>query len=241
MPRGIGGEVGWYCPSLDVAGNGTSTLTDFAGSNNGALQAMESGDWVADTTAGGVRCLEFGGTDEYVTGFPGSLFASRSQLSVTFWFKRSASPTASSSRVLLGPSPFSNGALGIQIWSDSFFYVSPVNATNYASFGQSDTNWHNIAVVYDGTATGNSNRLKIYLDGTSQSLAFVGTIAASTGASTGRWDIGRGDSTIGQGRVDDIRLFQRVLTQAEITRLASKRGYEPTLKSGTNLLTGLAG
>jgi len=52
---------GWWCPSLDTAGNGTTTLTDLSGNgNNGTLTNMDAAtDWVADTDNGGVRALDF--------------------------------------------------------------------------------------------------------------------------------------------------------------------------------------
>ena len=67
MPTGIGNELAWWCPSLDETGNGTTTLYDLVGSVNGTLTNMDaSTDWVADTASGGVRCLDFDGTNDFI-------------------------------------------------------------------------------------------------------------------------------------------------------------------------------
>lgn len=56
-----------WIPSLDTAGNGTTTLNDLIGSNDGTLTNMDSStDWVSDTAAGGVRALDFDGSNDYV-------------------------------------------------------------------------------------------------------------------------------------------------------------------------------
>ena len=49
------GLQGWWCPSLDDAGNGTTTLTDLSGNgNHGTLTNMDPAtDWVADTRMAG--------------------------------------------------------------------------------------------------------------------------------------------------------------------------------------------
>lgn len=44
---------------------------------------------------------------------------------------------------------------------------------------QNDGNWHHVAMVFDGTLTGNSNRLKGYVDGAGQTLSFFNTIPAT--------------------------------------------------------------
>jgi hypothetical protein len=59
--------VAAWIPSLDTAGNGTTTLTDLVGSNNGTLTNMDAAtDWVADTGAGGVRALDCDGVNDHI-------------------------------------------------------------------------------------------------------------------------------------------------------------------------------
>ena len=65
-------QIAAWIPSLDTAGNGTTTLTDLVGSNDGTLTNMDAADWVADTDAGGVRALDFDGTNDRVIGALGA-------------------------------------------------------------------------------------------------------------------------------------------------------------------------
>jgi hypothetical protein len=77
--------VAAWIPSRDTAGNGTSTLTDLVGSNNGTLTNMDAAtDWVADTGAGGVRALDFDGVNDEVRLT--SVFSTM-PFSVSIWFK----------------------------------------------------------------------------------------------------------------------------------------------------------
>ena len=59
--------LGAWVPSRDTAGNGTTTLTDLVSTNNGTLTNMDAAtDWVANTGSGGVRALDFDGSNDYV-------------------------------------------------------------------------------------------------------------------------------------------------------------------------------
>ena len=60
--------VAAWIPSLDTAGNGTTTLTDLTGNGyDGTLTNMDAAtDWVADTDAGGVRALDFDGVNDRI-------------------------------------------------------------------------------------------------------------------------------------------------------------------------------
>lgn len=74
-----------WIPSLDTAGNGTTTLTDLVGSNHGTLTNMDAAtDWVADTGAGGVRALDFDGVNDHVVFSPPAF---SSTASFSLWVK----------------------------------------------------------------------------------------------------------------------------------------------------------
>jgi hypothetical protein len=46
-----------------------------------------------------------------------------------------------------------------------------------------DTNWHHMIITFDGTKTGNANRVKARLDGVETTLTFTGTVNVTTSAS----------------------------------------------------------
>ena len=78
-------------------------------------------------------------------------------------------------------------------------------------------------MVFDGSQSGNANRLKFYLNGTLQTLADSGTIPATTGnISSNFWIGGSPDSGIRHlnGLIDDVRVYDRALTAGEISTLA---------------------
>lgn len=72
-----------WIPSLDTAGNGTTTLTDLVGSNNGTLTNMDPAtDWVKSD---GKYALDFDGFNDYVSfGNPDSLKLN-GDVSVSAW------------------------------------------------------------------------------------------------------------------------------------------------------------
>lgn len=90
--------------------------------------------------------------------------------------------------------------------------------------------WYHIAVVYDGSQTGNTLRLKIYVNGALKTLTFAGTIPASLPNSTADLKFGKFGGTLTRyfnGMYDAARLYNRALTAAEVTTLyASGTGLE---------------
>ena len=99
------------------------------------------------------------------------------------------------------------------------------NGSNFgdtSGLGLTTATWYHLAVVYDGTQGTNAGRLKIYLNAIAQTLTFTGTIAAAlTGATTQlRWgQFGGGLDRFLDGALDEIGLWSRVLSAAEVTQL----------------------
>ena len=93
-------------------------------------------------------------------------------------------------------------------------------AADYRStFVITDTNWHHVAAVISGTAAGN---LTIYLDG-APSAPLTATVA---NLPSGPKLIGNKQAltTPFDGQIDELRLYNRPLSAAEIGRLAQGRG-----------------
>ena len=241
MPTGFGGEVLWWCPSLDTAGNGTTTLTDLSASGyNGTLTNMDAAtDWVADTGSGGVRALDFDGANDYVAG-PSTAVQSLSVASVSFWVKTTTEPGLAFSiykqndigfGLFIGLGQNLTGAFTNELLT--FARIVSGTTTNQAAYTTAtrtelfDGNWHHVCMIFDSAYT-------LYLDGTSKSLSFSGpNNGAFSSGITGlnRVTIAARDVSGSRvpllGRMDDIRVFDRAISASEITALASKRGYEP--------------
>ncbi len=78
--------------------------------------------------------------------------------------------------------------------------------------------WTHVAMVFDGSLSGNANRLKVYVDGVQEALTFSGTIPATTVSNAQNFIIGRtgGASNYWNGKLDEVRAYNRALTAAEI-------------------------
>jgi hypothetical protein len=71
--------------------------------------------------------------------------------------------------------------------------------------------WHHVAIVSDGTT------LRVYLDGAPHSTPQTVALGAVTGAlQVGAWIQGTGNSDFFGGRLDEVRVYTRALTQVEV-------------------------
>ncbi len=117
----------------------------------------------------------------------------------------------------------------------SFPYFSPVNTEG----------WHHLVMVYDGTQSG-INRIKAYWDGNIQSLSPDGADPASSLASSGNQGLfllGRdGDNGYSNGSLDDVRLYNRSLTESEAKALYNSAAAKfSTSQTPSGLKNGLVG
>jgi hypothetical protein len=201
--------VACWIPSLDTAGNGTTTLTDFSGSNHVTLynfaMSGSSSNWVADTDAGGVRAVDFDGTNDYgVSAF--TPIAGLPSWAYSFWVK-----TDTTAAVQCAVSQYTSGTSGR--WSVLLNYnlVSGFVDQGVVATGETGSGvylggsglvvnvWHHIVV----TSTGST--LLIYCNGSLlASTAYTRTIQ-STNLTIGR--IGNLSTFYLNGRLDDIRAF----------------------------------
>lgn len=223
--EGLGGESLWICPSItntkdDISGH------DFTATLNGGMSI------VSDTSNGGSKCFEFDGTNDYVsTDMQGEagFFSKTGRWSVAAWVKfDDGSSTASHG--IVGTS-LGSGGYGFNLWMSSVSEglrgdVADGSYLCYPSEGSAwpDTNWHHVAFVSDGTTA------TLYRDGVSvstQALAAQNTAWAqpvSYPVLFGAYSSSGSLAGVMDGRMDDIRIFRRPLSQAELTKLASKRG-----------------
>lgn len=74
--------------------------------------------------------------------------------------------------------PGTNSFTGVH-YSDTHFYGSVNNGSQYGDAG-TYASAKVFIMVYDGTLSGNSNRLKIFVNGVQQTLSFAGTIPATS-------------------------------------------------------------
>ncbi|MFZ1729093.1 MAG: LamG-like jellyroll fold domain-containing protein [Bacteroidota bacterium] len=76
--------------------------------------------------------------------------------------------------------------------------------------------WVHVAMVYDGTVNTQDGRLVLYLNGEKQSLTFTGTIPAFTSSNNATFQIASNGGSYFEGKMDEIRVWGSVLTQAQV-------------------------
>jgi len=208
-----------WIPSLDSAGNGTTTLTDLVGSNNGTLTNMDAAtDWVADTNAGGVRALDFDGTNDEVL-FPSAF--STMPFSVSLWAKSRVNNVNQS---IFG--------LGSSTTIQQFFVVSfrgdlsgdPITAHMRGSSGLSTSfatgsgfvvnQWHHVVATFSSTTY-----RQVFVD----SIAGTANTDLHTVEPINRMSLGSLPRTtsivFANALIDDVRLFDQELDASDIQYL----------------------
>lgn len=85
------------------------------------------------------------------------------------------------------------------------------------------TGYHYMSVSYDGTATGNADRLKLRIDGSNEALTFTGTVGATNPANIDHLMIGcnGADSEYFQGYIAEYILYYAQLNPTEINSIES--------------------
>ena len=216
------GLVGYW--KMDEGADNTCTIAaadacDSSGNGyDGTKTAMESADWVGAKFGNG---LQMGGTDEYVDAGDVNQLDSASTVTIASWVRR----TAAGNIIEISKSSGNNSIIDVELWSDGNIYFAVGDGTNMSTGDGStlnDTSWHHVVLVFDGRQTGNSNRLKGYVDGQERTLTITGTVPATTGNYSRNFFIGRGGETADlytTGYFDETRIYNRTLSPAEVRAL----------------------
>ena len=231
--------------TLDTSGNNyTGTLTNMSQSTSPVIGKIG-------------QALNFDGSNDYVDlGAPVNMnFERTNPYSLVAWVKKSARSsygaiiarmdnTASYrgyDMFYCGTSssectPGSVKAHIINSWSSNAIAV-------YVSSGGTiidDNNWHNVIVTYDGSSS--ATGIKIYIDGTVQTTTNPGYTLSATVVPAVNWKIAtRQSESIFGGSIDDVRIYNRALSAAEVTDLYNQGTV--TANASTNALNanGLVG
>jgi len=199
--------------SLDAADrnsyvSGSTTWFDVSGNtNNGTLT---NGPTFSSADGGSIV---FDGVDDYVDCPRITTFTNASQFSLCAWMKRSLS----NSIVIIGQIVSLTDDVSFELWSDGNAYFEVGNGTNsYGFVSNTGTSWQFLSMVFDGTQTGNSNRLKGYINNIQQSLTFNNTIPSSTGTVNATLSIGRYLTNYSTGNIATTQIYNRALSTQEV-------------------------
>lgn len=214
-----------WVPSRDSAGNGTTTLTDLAGSRAGTLTNMDAAtDWVSDTGAGGVRALDFDATNDFVNLSSGAVLPGSGGLAISWWEKVSASATTGNRSRFR----FNTGTRGFLLFrSSSTGYTTvawgrdnmvPQLRANVTSMASAVGIWVHYVLV--GTAGANSTTAA---DWTLYENDVAATTLTGPGLSSFTADVNRighdGILSASGCLIDDVRIWNQSLDAADVADL----------------------
>ncbi len=249
-PTGVDTSLKGYWSFNTDALSGT-TAYDWSGAgNNGTLT---NGPVVAEGRVG--QGLSFDGNNDDTT-IPDSVSLSpTTALTYSFWAKRT--DTVATDGTFIAKSDGGGGRRGTAVVSSSGGGITFHTATDSNSDFSSSTlagglvqqnQWVYIVAVFDGSGVTNTDRAKVYVNGTQQALSFGGTVPSSIPDTVAPLTMG-GNFTYPYfpGILDEVRFYNRALTAAEIKSLydrgAPDKGNTSALQSAGNgrLESGLAG
>ena len=207
------GLVGWW--TFD--GNSISGDHAYDQSGNGNRGVLTAGPVRGAGKIG--QGLKFDGADDYVIiANPSTFNFGTADFTIFAWTKRAT--TDSDDEIL------SKTASGSWESGGKEFYLATAGENHKIAFGAFgvgtkfsntailDTNWHHIGVTF----TDASDLITFYLDG-----VLDGTVTSALGADVAGHVVAIGSvNTVGgffNGLIDDVRIYNRVLTPAEIQRL----------------------
>lgn len=209
-PRAVvlNGLVAWW--KLDDA-TGT-TAADSSGNGN-TLTLSNSPAWSSGPFGG---ALTFAASSSQaagatLSGFPATAYT------LAAWVKK----TTSGEAFFFGMGNTPAGRMDAQLWVDGNAYltVETSGSSGFYAPALNDTNWHHIVMAFDGTLSGNTNRLRCYIDNvlvTTPGGAVPGTVNPSPAIFTLAWVPYRSHAN---GAVDSVRIYNRQITAAEVALL----------------------
>ena len=228
------------CPSLD------DSPDDLSGNGNHGTYVNQTATVAdSDPTYGGSRAYNFDGTDDYIdiqglTGqytiggsYSTSIWVYQDTVKQQYYFSRYQSEvevyfngvTAQQTEWLYAGTTNTRTAAGfnstvtVGLFPMSFTLAN-VN-TLYANGTNQSGAWYNLVTTYDST----TKTQILYKNGVNVGSTVYGAENNEV-LSTDYAEVGRvGAGNYFDGKMDDIRSFTRVLSQAEITLLASTRGF----------------
>jgi Concanavalin A-like lectin/glucanases superfamily len=218
------GMTAWY--------TGDGTANDFLGKNNGTLQ--NGAGFAAGMVA---QAFSLNGTNQFVSlpagviSYPATGATSTQPITVDAWFSTRTGGVILGQQGVAAPAMPSGHVPAIYVGTDGLLYaelfwsgaVAPISS---APTEVNDGKFHFVAVTYDGTNE------DVYLDGALlASVAFTQTgYAASyqyqigTGFTSG-WPAGNGGYFYFQGLIDEVEIFNRALSAAEIQAILNAGSF----------------
>jgi hypothetical protein len=162
--------------------------------------------------------LELDGIEDYVDCGNAVIFDMTDKITLSVWVKTNDTgngehnPYVTKGDTAYGIKHFTSNSIEFFVFDSGEWYQARSAAQN----GSFNGIWHYLAGTYDGS------QIKLYIDGILQAVTdHIGSIATNTFAV----NIGRNSETTDRfyaGVIDEVRIYNRVLSQAEIGSLAGR-------------------
>ena len=170
------------------------------------------------------KSIALDGVDDFVECGNITSLNNVSAFTTSGWFKQNSIDVFA---FLFGSYVTAGNWLGVYTFTDGNLYVhfksSGVDAFGYFDYSTvvTATAWFNLAIVFDGSGASNSDRLKVYVNGSNQSLSFTGTIPTSTVSAANDFEIARLNTytQVWNGGQDEVSIFNTALTQTNINTI----------------------
>lgn len=198
------------------------------------------------------QAFSFDGIDDYVTLGPVTLSPFRQDIGISYSFWANI-PTGGGGYAIGAEGLLGDGYGGVAYnlvpgsfgldWSPT----SPTGDTSFSgSFSFTPDAWHHVAVTADFA----SNTVTLYLDGQPVAIDFMSNVPSDYTPDASFTPAG-GEDTVGariidgvvtapfRGLLDDVMLYERALSPAEVTEIYVDQGLVPEPGSGLLLLLGL--
>lgn len=220
MPTGLGGEELWLSPTV---ANNVNPFDDQSGNgNNGTGQGgMVT---IADSGSGGSYAYNHDTTGREIL-LPADLGISGDSMSISMWLNNTSNSVGSSADNWFGAydNTYANSNMRIYQYLNLILVddrnENPNTFINPYTTLSTTNLWVHVVAVADGSA----GEYRFYVDGVLEDTVSSGG-SDMTVKTTVPWRVGSGGiSPSAIGMSDDIRAYGRVLTQAEITHLATSR------------------
>lgn len=207
----------WTFDGTDI--QGTTAIDRSSYGNNGTI----TGAVPAIGKLG--QALSFNGTSDYVNvGDMNNMIDGISYFTVSVWVNQTTLLTESKKALGKYYNLGTHFDFGTNIGDadDILFRIDYDNYGHTSSNIHSAKIWEHWTAVFDGTQTGNSNRLKVYVNGSQQTLNFEGTTIPATIASSSFPFVIGSNAILGDygqswnGSIDDVRIYNRALLASEV-------------------------
>jgi len=188
-----------------------SSLYDY----DGTLVNMDDSDWVEGNIG---NALDFDGVNDHVAVDDICAAIAGRDITVTAWVKAPAVNPANQFIISINTSNGDDNRLLLGTPAGTATLSLGTTAWHHTTATVIDNTWHHVAYVLEDS----SDTITVYVDG-SEALSFASTVSVAADdvfSLAQEYDPGMATGDFYNGQIDDVRVYERALSEAEIATLA---------------------